>query len=100
MAPRGFTFEASGERLEKLRSLAEWFGPYNIRDFDQGGGGSDIAPLKQLGTLLIGYIPEIQRYFWYHHSANDTFEQVNIRELQGGSAAMAALIYLLDIYGY
>jgi hypothetical protein len=100
MAPRGFTFEASGERLLKLKSLAEWFGPYNVRDFDQGGGGSDIAPLKQLGTLLIGYIPEIQRYFWYHHSANDTFEQVNIRELQGGSAAMAALIYLLDIYGY
>ncbi|MCI0523469.1 MAG: M20/M25/M40 family metallo-hydrolase [Bacteroidales bacterium] len=100
MAPRGFTFDASGERLMKLKSLAEWFEPYNIRDFDQGGGGSDIAPLKQLGTLQIGYIPEIQRYFWYHHSANDTFEQVNIRELQGGSASMAALIYLLDIYGY
>lgn len=100
MAPRGFNFEASGERLLKLKSLAEWFGPYNIRDFDQGGGGSDIAPLKELGTLLIGYIPEIQRYFWYHHSANDTFEQVNIRELQGGSASMAALIYLLDMYGY
>lgn len=100
MAPRGFTFDASGERLMKMKSLAEWFEPYNIRDFDQGGGGSDIAPLKQLGTLQIGYIPEIQRYFWYHHSANDTFEQVNIRELQGGSASMAALIYLLDIYGY
>lgn len=100
MAPRGFGFEATGERLLKLKSLAEWFEPYNIRDFDQGGGGSDIAPLKQLDALLIGYIPDIQRYFWYHHSANDTFEQVNIRELQGGSASIAALIYLLDIYGY
>ncbi|MCU0377979.1 MAG: M20/M25/M40 family metallo-hydrolase [Bacteroidales bacterium] len=100
MAPRGFAFDASGERLLKLQSLAEWFEPYNIRDFDQGGGGSDIAPLKQLGALQIGYIPDIQRYFWYHHSANDTFEQVNIRELQGGSASMASLIYLLDIYGY
>jgi hypothetical protein len=78
--------------------LTSWFAPYNIRDFDKGGGGSDIAPLKALGALQIGYIPDSQRYFWYHHSANDTFEQVNIRELQMGSAAIASLIYLIDLF--
>jgi len=98
MSPRGFGFDAGGERLEKLKSLASWFAPYNIRDFDQGGGGSDIAPLKALGALQIGFMPDTQRYFVYHHSANDTFEQVNIRELQLGSAAIASLIYLLDLF--
>ena len=97
MSPRGFGFEAVGEKLEKLKSLSSWFAPYNIRDFDKGGGGSDIGPLKPMGTLLIGYIPDIQRYFYYHHSANDTFEQVNFRELQMGSAAIASLIYLIDL---
>ena len=97
MSPRGFGFDADGMRLEKLRSLATWFVPYNIRDFDRGGGGSDIAPLKTLGALQIGYIPDSQRYFSYHHSANDTFEHVNIRELQMGSAAIASLIYLIDL---
>jgi carboxypeptidase Q len=98
MSPLGFEFDADGPKLEKLQILASWFAPYNIRDFDKGGGGSDIAPLKALGALQIGYIPDSQRYFWYHHSANDTFEQVNIRELQMGSAAIASLIYLIDLF--
>ena len=38
-------------KLEKLQSLASWFAPYNIRDFDKGGGGSDIGPLKALGCF-------------------------------------------------
>ncbi|MBE0668302.1 MAG: M20/M25/M40 family metallo-hydrolase, partial [Bacteroidales bacterium] len=100
MGPRGFSFDATGERLDKLKSLSQWFAPYNIRDFDQGGGGSDISSLKELGTLLIGYIPDIQRYFWYHHSGYDTFEQVNIRELQAGSASIASLVYILDLTSF
>jgi hypothetical protein len=98
MSPRGFGFETDGERLEKLKALSSLFAPYNIRDFDKGGGGSDIAPLKPLGTLLIGYIPDVQRYFYYHHSAYDTFDQVNFRELQMGSASIASLIYLIDLF--
>ncbi|MBA4322487.1 MAG: peptidase M28 family protein [Odoribacter sp.] len=97
MSPRGFGFDAEGERLEKLVALSSFFVPYNIRDFDRGGGGSDISPLKPQGTLLIGSIPDTQRYFYYHHSANDTFEQVNFREFQMGSAASASLIYLIDL---
>jgi hypothetical protein len=100
MSPRGFGFDAQGERLDSLKSLSKYFIPFNIRDFDAGGGGSDIAPLKALGALQIGYIPDSQRYFSYHHSANDTFEQVNIRELQLGSAAIASLVWLIDIFGY
>jgi len=100
MSPRGFGFDAEGMKLEKLQSLSKYFAPYNIRDFDRGGGGSDISPLKAIGALQIGYMPDTQRYFSYHHSANDTFEQVNIRELQMGSAAIASLIYLIDLLDY
>jgi carboxypeptidase Q len=97
MSPRGFGFDADSARLRKLQALSSYFAAYNIRDFDRGGGGSDISGLKPLGALLIGYIPDSQRYFFYHHSANDTFDQVNIRELQMGSAAIASLIYLIDL---
>jgi carboxypeptidase Q len=97
MSPRGFGFDAEGQKLEKLQALSYYFIPYNIRDFDKGGGGSDIGPLKALGALQIGFMPDTQRYFSYHHSANDTFDNVNIRELQMGSAAIASLIYLIDL---
>jgi hypothetical protein len=98
MSPLGFGFGAGGERLSKLIGLSTYFKPYGIEKFFSGGGGSDISPLKRFGTLQIGYIPDTQRYFWFHHSANDTFEQVNIREMQLGSAAIASLIYLIDLY--
>ena len=49
--------------------------------------------------LLCGYAPDSQRYFDYHHTADDTFDKVNKRELELGAASMAALVYLLDKYG-
>ncbi|MCJ7679808.1 MAG: M20/M25/M40 family metallo-hydrolase [Candidatus Aminicenantes bacterium] len=60
-----------------------------------GGGGVDIGPLGQSGTLLIGLIPDSQRYFDVHHSALDTIETVNSRELEMGAVAMALLAYIL-----
>lgn len=64
-----------------------------------GGGGVDIGPLGQSGTLLIGLIPDSQRYFDVHHSALDTIETVNSRELEMGAVAMALLAYLLSQEG-
>ncbi|QGY47365.1 M20/M25/M40 family metallo-hydrolase [Maribellus comscasis] len=94
--PLGFGVSAPAERLEKILELKEYFAPYGITRFTQGGGGVDISPLGQFGTPLSSYIPEMQRYFDMHHCGNDTFEQVNFREFQMGSAAIASFIYLID----
>jgi carboxypeptidase Q len=97
MSPRGFGFDADGDKFEKIVGISPYFLPYDVRDFEKGGGGTDIGPLKNIGAMLISYIPDSQRYFTFHHSANDTFEQVNIRELQMGSASIASLIFLVDL---
>ncbi|KPK83497.1 MAG: peptidase M28 [Bacteroides sp. SM23_62_1] len=98
LTPVGFGFTAAEERMEGFLQLKEYFKPYGITEFVRGGGGADIGPLREFGATLISFIPEMQRYFDYHHSPNDTFEQVNIRELQLGCAAIAALVYLIDKY--
>jgi carboxypeptidase Q len=97
-APFGFGFSASDERFKRLVTLQKYFEPYGFYKFLRGGGGADIEPLQSFGTLMISPDTEMQRYFDYHHSPNDTFEQVNIREMQLGSAGIAALVYLIDKY--
>ena len=97
--PLGFTFDASSEVIAKLSSWSELFKPYDIDVFKKGGGGVDIGPLKQDGTALCGFQTDPTHYFDWHHSANDTFDQINRDEMQKGAAAMAALIYLVDKYG-
>lgn len=100
--PLGFGFEAEKSvfpaYFDKMNVFEDLFSPYSIQ-FNKGGGGSDIAPLKPQKTLLIGLQPDSQRYFDVHHTNNDVFENVHPRELAIGSAAMAGLVYLLDKYG-
>ncbi|MEK7483183.1 MAG: peptidase M28 family protein, partial [Planctomycetota bacterium] len=88
--------EKAFQKIVQWKTLLE---PYGIHDIATGGGGADIGPLKDQGVPLIGLYPDSQRYFDYHHSIKDTFEQVNPRELALGGAALASLIYLIDKYG-
>ena len=67
-----------------------------MNSFQIGGSGADIGPLKDDKNILAGLRPDSQRYFDYHHAANDTFDKINRRELELGAAAMTSLIYLLD----
>lgn len=101
--PRGFGFSGASPAFVQNINL-KWkklFEPYGADRLTAGGGGSDIEPLKAKspGVVLIGYLPDSQRYFDVHHSANDVFENVNKRELELGAAAMASLMYLIDQYG-
>lgn len=97
--PRGFTMTASEEVKDKIRSWQPLLASYGLTDFGQEGGGADIGPLKGQGTTLIGFLPDSQRYFNYHHTPEDTFDKVDKRELELGAASMAALIYLIDQHG-
>jgi carboxypeptidase Q len=97
--PRGFTMTAPDNVKEKIRSWKALLEPYGLTDFSQAGGGADIGPLAPLGAVLIGYLPDSQRYFNYHHTPEDTFDKVDKRELELGAASMASMIYLIDKYG-
>lgn len=97
--PIGFGMTGTSEQLAKVFAWKKLFEPYGIYQFKKGGGGADISPLRTQDVPLIGFIPDSQRYFKYHHTPIDNFEAVNQRELEMGAAAMASLIYLIDQYG-
>jgi carboxypeptidase Q len=97
--PMGFGMSAEGTLQERyLKMLGTWWSllePYGL-SLTSGGGGADISPLRGQGGMLIGLRPDSQRYFDYHHSHADTIDKVHPRELKLGSAAMTALVILLD----
>lgn len=98
-SPRGFSFECNDANLKKMQSFAALFEPYLIHSFVKGHGGSDINPLKSKNIVKAGLKPDSQRYFDYHHAANDRFDAINKRELELGAATMASLMYLVDQKG-
>jgi len=85
-------------RLALLQSFRDVLEPYGLQSLKQGFGGVDINKLKEHypDITLIGLRPDTQRYFNYHHSETDVFENVNKRELELGSASIAAIVHLLD----
>lgn len=100
--PRGFSIALPADKLEKIRK--EWLPllqDYGVYKFVGGGGGADVGPLNEaFGTPVSELMPDSQRYFDYHHSRNDVLANVNKRELELGAINMAALIYLVDKYGF
>lgn len=97
--PRGFTINAADSVVKRIARYAYLFSDMQATTFRRGGGGADISPLQKVGTTTIGLLTEMQRYFDYHHSDNDTFDKVNERELSLGAAAMAILAYVLAMEG-
>ena len=98
-SPRGIGLDMSDHRKEQIQMYRNLFLPYGVYDFEQEHGGADISPLKRQGVALAGLVPDPQRYFDLHHTANDVFEAVNHRELKLGAFTLTALVYLVSEYG-
>ena len=96
--PRGFDCDGSKEQIEFLKKIGKNLNTYDLFHFEKGFAGVDIGPLKKSfdKIMLIGFAPDSQRYFDFHHAETDVFESVNKRELELGCAAISSLLYLLD----
>jgi carboxypeptidase Q len=97
--PRGFHVEGNDKKVQRILSLKPVLEKYGLHQLEEGGSGADIKPLLTEENVLIGFVPDSQRYFDHHHSPTDTFDAVNKRELELGMASMAALVYLMDKHG-
>lgn len=96
--PRGFNVDTLNGLFNKVILWEKLLAPYFANRFKKEGGGADLIALEKLNVPCIGFEPDSQRYFDIHHSKEDTFDKINKRELELSSAAIGALIYLLDKY--
>jgi hypothetical protein len=97
-SPRGFSIDADSLTIANMQSWLPVLRRSDIDWVEKGGSGADVGEIKN-AKARIGYIPDPQRYFDYHHSDNDQFAIIHPREFELGSAAMATLVYIIDQYG-
>jgi len=94
--PLGFYAQGKPELLTVLQPLSTILQ-------SQGAGvtrmveetGTDVAPLGEAGVPTFAPIQDARTYFNYHHTAADTLDKVNPKELQENCALVAALAYTL-----
>jgi hypothetical protein len=99
-SPRGIGLEMAEAQKDHIRKYEQLFLPYNVYDFSKEEGGVDISPLHNKKNVpAAGLMPDSQRYFDYHHTANDVFENVNHRELKLGAVILSQFIYLVCEHG-
>jgi carboxypeptidase Q len=98
LVPRSIGISVTADTLAHYKKWDPLFEPYMV-NINGNGGGADIGPLEKMGTTQMSLNVDSQRYFDYHHTPADVFENVHKRELELGSAAMTSLIYLIDKYG-
>ena len=93
--PRGFTTSADSAILAQMQAWLPYLRTARIEWIRKGGSGADVSRIPNC-PIKMGYFPDDQRYFDFHHSANDVFSGVHPRELELGSAAMGIMTYLLS----
>ena len=94
--PLGFYAQGKPELLTVLQPLATILqsqGAGVTRMVDETG--TDVAPLGEAGVPTFAPIQDSRTYFNYHHTAADTLDKVNPKELQENCAVVAALAYTL-----
>ena len=60
-----------------------------------GGGGSDVEQLAPAEVPVMQLTVDGSKYFWFHHTAADTPDKVNPKELSRCVAAMAVMAYVV-----
>jgi carboxypeptidase Q len=93
--PLGFGVGGGDKSLRKVLQWLPLLEPSGISWIRPGGGGVDIAPLARSGAVLMGLVPDSQRYFDVHHCRRDILAAVHPRELELGAVSIAILAYLL-----
>ncbi len=93
--PTGFTFQGGEQAKAIIGQAGALLEGIQADKIVPGGGGSDVEQLAPAGVPVMELTVEDSKYFWFHHTAADTPDKVNPRELSQCAAAMAVMAYVI-----
>ena len=97
--PRGFRIETSEAIMSQFQQWSSLFATYKASDIQLQQRGVDLVPMRGMAKALISLDCDDSRLFYIHHSALDTYDKINPREVLMGAAAMAAMAALISKHG-
>jgi len=93
--PLGFGVTSGAGGIEQVTKLVQALESLGATRIVKGGGGTDIGPMRAAGVPLLGLQQDMTRYFDWHHTAADTLDKVDPRDLSDNAVAMAFMAYAL-----
>ncbi len=98
-ADRIHSFEShvDAASLPLVREMAAQLAPLNIEYIGKNAahGGPDLIPFKNtVSAPVFSLYQDGSDYFDYHHTADDTFDKVELAKLQQNTAAYAVFAYM------
>ena len=93
--PMRLGFTGNDRAREMMADVVDLLRPFGIPRLGPGGGGADIGPISQLGQVpMMALHGDPTRYFQIHHTAADTPERIDPREVAKAAAAIAAVTWV------
>jgi carboxypeptidase Q len=84
------------DRLPLVEAIARLLAPLGVgRGDNDAEGGADVEPLQPAGVPVLELGQDGTRYFDVHHTANDTLDKVDAKDLDQNVAAWTALAWAL-----
>ena len=84
----------SAESLPLFDEIVKLLAPIGVeRGDNQSGGGADLSPLIPARVPVAGLNQDGTYYFDWHHTANDTLDKIDPKDLDQNVAAWAAVAY-------
>jgi carboxypeptidase Q len=92
--PTGFTFKGGEQAKAILGRVGTLLESIEAGKIVTGGGASDVEQLAPAGVPIMQLTVDGSKYFWFHHTAADTPDKVDPKELSRCVAAMAVMAYV------
>ncbi len=93
--PLGFSFGGSAEARSVVQQIGALLAGVHAETIRPGGAGSDLEPFPPAHVPVMELSTASSNYFWFHHTATDTPDKVNPKDLSQCAAAVAVMAYLV-----
>ena len=93
--PIGFGFTGSQGGREIIEAISELLVSIKANKITTGGRAADVAPLNDEGVPVMSLKVDGTKYFWYHHTNADTFDKIDLNELNHCVATLAVMAYVI-----